>query len=134
MIPVVSAIERVPPVRALSSSETARSRTEAGTAFRPSVIDRSTAAADYARIQADIADVIAGIEPASPRASDSVEDADRALIALMPSPTIVLPMPPTDSKIVAFVAQVAQSVARQAAQARAAQANATPLMAQAAAG
>jgi hypothetical protein len=131
---VVSAVERIPAVRAISSTETTRSRTEAGTALPSRVTDRSTAAADYAQLQADIAEVIARIEPASSKASDTVEAADRALIALMPKSVVMLPMPPTDAKIVAFVAQVAQSVARQAAQTRAAQANATPFVVEAAAG
>jgi len=111
----------------------ARSSSEAGAAYQPHVTDRSSGAADYAKIKASIADVLARIQPTSGEVAKAAgANAERAIVALMPNPVIVLPMPPTDPQIIAFVAQVAQSVAAQAAQARAAQAVSTPLMVEAA--
>jgi hypothetical protein len=86
---------------------------------------RSEAIASYARLQADIADVVARLQPPHSTAADA-GDADQHLLALMPQPVVVLPMPPTDQKMIEFVAQVAQSLASQAAMARAAQASVTP--------
>ena|GEM_PF-5626517 len=100
---------------------------------RPEERERSTAAADYARIHAEIADVLAGLQQSPANRPNTTDDADRAILALMPNPVVMLPQPPTDAQMVAFVAQVAQSMARQAAQTRAAQAGTTPIMLQAAA-
>jgi hypothetical protein len=87
--------------------------------------ERSAAVASYARLQADIADVVARLEPPHSTTADAA-DADQHLLALMPQPIVVLPMPPTDQKMIEFVAQVAQSLASQAAMARAAQASVSP--------
>lgn len=134
VIPAANAIERLPVVRAISPSETAGSKTEADANDRAAYADRSAkAAADYARIQADIADVLAELQPPAPTGTDPAAAADRAAAALAPNPVIILPMPPTDPQIVAFVAQVAQSVVQQAARTRSAQANVTPMLAEAAA-
>ena len=94
--------------------------------------ERSAAVASYARLQADIADVVARLEP--PRATSvDTGEAEQQLLALMPQPVVVLPMPPTDQKMIEFVAQVAQSLASQAAMARAAQAGVSPATVEAAA-
>jgi hypothetical protein len=87
--------------------------------------DRSAAVASYARLQADIADVVARLEPPHSTPADT-GNAEQHLLALMPQPIVVLPMPPTDQKMIEFVAQVAQSLASQAAMARAAQATVLP--------
>jgi hypothetical protein len=87
--------------------------------------DRSAAVASYARLQADIADVVAGVVPPHSTPTDA-GDAEQHLLALMPQPIVVLPMPPADQKMIEFVAQVAQSLASQAAMARAAQASVSP--------
>jgi hypothetical protein len=131
--PVPSATERSPAVRVLPAGDTTSSGTEADKAYQPSVTSRSAGAADYARLKADIADVLARIEPTANKVDERVTSAERSLMALMPNPVVILPMPPADPQMVAFVAQVAQSVAERVAQARAAQANPSPLMVEAAA-
>jgi len=94
--------------------------------------DRSAAAANYAKLQADIANVVARLDPPRPNGPQLAHDADRALLALMPQPVVMLPLPPTDQAMIDFVAQVAQSVASQAALARAAQARLSPAQVEAA--
>jgi hypothetical protein len=137
--PVASAKERnAAVVRPVTAARSARNGTDSGAATESRLSDRSAAAADYARIQAEIADVVARVQPSAGGSREeggaqAVGDADRAIMALMPSPVLMLPLPPTDADMVAFVAQVAQSIARQAAQTRAAHAVATPIMAEAAA-
>lgn len=111
----------------------AHDENESEASYAPTVSRRSSAAADYARLQADIADVLARIDPAGSKGIETASVAERQILAMMPSPVIMLPLPPTDPALVAFVAQVAQSVAERAAQARAAQAHATPIMVEAAA-
>jgi len=134
--PAVSATERgTAPVRAISEARAMQNGTQPD-AQSPSRLlerERSSAAADYARIHADIADVLADLKPPAASSASAANDADRAIVALMPSPVVMLPLPPTDTQMVAFVAQVAQSMARQAAQARAAHAVGTPIMIEAAA-
>ena len=131
--PVASATERGPFARVVPVVKATRTSTEAGAAAQTNLSERSTAAADYAKIQADIADVLARIEPPVADPVKTAGAAEAAIVALMPSPVVVLPLPPTDPQIVAFVAQVAQSLAERTAQARAAQANATPILVEAAA-
>ena len=91
--------------------------------------ERSAIAASYARLRADIANVLADLQPRRRPVEAQVGQADEALMGLMPQPVIILPMPPTDPEMMAFVAQVAQSVAQHSAHARAAQANAPAILA-----
>lgn len=132
--PVTSATERSPiAVRAVSDAR-AMQNESGGDAPVAHLRDheRSAAAADYARIHAEIADVLAHIQPFARNSESSARTADQAILSLMPNPVVMLPMPPTDEQMVAFVAQVAQAVARQAAQAQAAQGSVTPIMVEAA--
>jgi hypothetical protein len=109
--------------RSLPAAAPSEAQIEASAPAEPQVTERSEAAANYARIQADIADVIARFDPPPTRnVSDKAAAATQALVDLMPQPVLVLPMPPADPHMIAFVAQVAQSMASQAAMARAAQA------------
>jgi len=94
--------------------------------------ERSEAAASYARLQTDIANVVARLDPPRVNGGELAAQADHALLALMPQPVVVLPLPPTDKDMIEFVAQVAQSVASQAALARAAQSRISPALADAA--
>ncbi|HWJ70352.1 MAG TPA: hypothetical protein VNS79_09925 [Sphingobium sp.] len=95
----------------------------------PQAAERSAISATYAQLRADIANVLAELQPRRRPADAQVGQADEALLGLMPQPIIVLPMPPTDPQMLAFVAQVAQSVAQHSAHARAAQANAPAILA-----
>lgn len=107
--------------------------TDAEAQADPQLSERSATTANYAKLQADIADVVAQFDPPHDNAADLADKANRDLVALMPQPVVVLPLPPTDQSMIDFVAQVAQSVASQAAMARAAQAaNISPALAEAA--
>jgi len=82
------------------------------------VTERSTLQASYAEIRQRIASVLAGLYPPRVPVAQAVATADGTISALIPQPVIVLPMPPTDPDMIAFVAQVAQSLAERTAQAR----------------
>ena len=111
-------------VQAASGAGAAQAQAQADVQVDPQAAERSAISATYARLRADIADVLADFQPRRRPAGEQVAHADSALMGLMPQPVIVLPLPPTDPQMLAFVAQVAQSVAQKAVQARAAQANA----------
>jgi hypothetical protein len=130
---VVSATERgLSGVRGVVAVTPAETHADANAQQDAQLTERSAAVATYARLQADIADVVARIDPPRPNGADLAVDADHALMALMPQPVVVLPLPPTDQDMIEFVAQVAQSLASQAAMARAAQARVAPTLVDAA--
>lgn len=91
--------------------------------------DRTRAAADYARVHARIVTVLADLNaPSAPAGASAVAMAEKSLLSLIPQPAVVLPLPPANRDMVAFVVQVTQSIARQAAQTRAAQSGASVAM------
>jgi len=123
-VPAVSRVAEAPRVVQPASAASAP-QAPAGDDVRgdPHAAERSAIAATYARLRADIANVLADLQPRRRPLEAQVMQADEALMGLLPQPVIVLPMPPTDPQMLAFVAQVAQSVAQKSAHARAAQAN-----------
>lgn len=123
---IVSATERRPTgERGKAVVRPDETQTDANVQQDSQPMERFAAAADYARIQAEIARAVAMLEPPRPAAA---AQADQALMAIMPSPLVILPMPPTSSHMVEFVAQVARTLASQAAQAHAAQARVSSIM------
>jgi len=123
-------IPRTEPVAAVTSATERGAaplrvpKVEAGTAISadrnadPQLTEQSATTASYAQIKERIASVIAGLYPPRAPVAQAVADAESSIGALMPQPVIVLPMPPTDPDMIAFVAQVAQSMAERTAQAR----------------
>jgi hypothetical protein len=136
---VVSATERVTAsVKAVQPVSQTASRTDASTGSATARQDASEqtggvtrvsddqaeAAADYARVQAKVASVLADLAAQSNSSStNALGDAEQALLSLMPQPMVLLPQPPTSQQMIEFAAQVSLSIARQAALARAAQSN-----------
>ena len=118
-------------VRSIVAVAPSENQTDANAQRDTQLQERSEAMASYTRLQADIADVVARLDPPRPNGGELAAEADQALMALMPQPVVVLPLPPTDKDMIEFVAQVAQSVASQAAMARAAQGRVTPALADA---
>lgn len=88
--------------------------------------DTARAFATYSKIQTQIADVVAALAQPPRQGATAVAQADDRLVSMIPAPSVVLPLPPADADMVAFVGQVAQSIARQAAQFRAAHASISP--------
>ncbi|MFT3964463.1 MAG: hypothetical protein QM690_01090 [Sphingobium sp.] len=130
---VASVTERVSAVRAIAPLGQPVSRTDAwtappqGDAPASSGDETARARADYARINRDIADVLDSVGAQRPgRPPATAAEAESALLSLLPQPTAILPLPPADEDMVAFVAQVAQAIARQAAQTRAALSGVAP--------
>lgn len=96
--------------------------------------EQARTAALYARVQSGIGKVVADLGSGSPKTAAMLNKAEASVLDLMPQPAVVVLLPPASEDMVQFVAQVTQSIARQAAQARAAQANASPYVVDAATG
>lgn len=124
--PVSAGVRSLAP---LSIAATGRDRSlalpqDAGDGVTLSNEDTARAFASYSKVQTQIAKVVADVGGNPPRNSPAdLAQSENALLSLMPQPTMVLPLPPADADMVAFVAQVTQSIARQVAQARAAFSN-----------
>lgn len=128
----VSAVERVTAMRAALSATQGQTRTETSRdasekAAAPDGAVRTFA--DYARVNRDIASVVDNL---APPARTDVASAESAVLSLMQQPLIVVPLPPASQDMVAFVAQVAQSIQRQAALTRAAMSGVAPAVVDAA--
>lgn len=91
------------------------------------------ALASYADIRARTRGIVVDLadtpKPPSPAVT---EKAEQELVALLPQPAVIRPLPPANPDMVRFVTDVTTSIARQAAQARAAMSGATPAIVEAA--
>lgn len=77
--------------------------------------------AEYARVHQRIADIMADLRSQS--SSLSVEDAAEEIQAMLPSPTVLVPLPPASKEAVESSIRIAKRIAEQASYAHAAQAN-----------
>lgn len=145
--PLASATERRYRVRTVTAAPPASSRTDAATQPAAPVRDaprEGTAAsggtdavaralAAYAEVRNRTRSVVSELanapRPPSPSATAEAED---ALVSLLPQPAVIHPLPPANQDMVRFVSEVTASIARQAAQARAAMSGASPAMVEAA--
>lgn len=87
----------------------------------PALDDDAISAADYARVRARIAEILAGL-----RAQGKVSDlgqAQDAIDAMLPRPLFLVPLPPASKDAVEFAAGLARKIAEQASHAFAAQAH-----------
>jgi L-lactate utilization protein LutC len=97
---------------------------ETGDVIIQSGDDQARSHADYAKVHRQIVTVLSDFDNDPARYNpEGVAQAESALASLMPQPSIVLPLPPASEDMVAFVAQVCQSVALQSAQTRASLSN-----------
>ncbi len=87
-------------VRSIAAAAPAGSQADSNAQRDAQLQERSEAVASYARLQADIADVVARLDPPRPNGGELAAQADQALVALMPQPVVVLPLPPTDKDMI----------------------------------
>ncbi len=85
--------------------------------------DQLASAAEYARVNAEVADILASIRSTGSSAQ-SIASAEAALTAL--TPIIIVPLPPASKDMVEQVARIAQRIVDQAVLAQSAQANVKP--------
>lgn len=96
-------------------------RVPAAPAAAAVVDDDALSAADYARVRADIADILADLR--AQRTPSGLAEAQRAMDALTPQPLLLVPLPPASKEAVEFAAGLARKIAQQASHAFAAQAH-----------
>lgn len=145
--PLASATERKYRVRTVTAASPAASRTDAAPYFPSPRRDApgdgappsggsdavARALAAYAEVRSRTRGVVSDLastpKPPSPSATAQAED---TLVSLLPQPAVIHPLPPANQDMVRFVSEVTASIARQAAQARAAMSGATPAVVEAA--
>lgn len=84
--------------------------------------DHARALAEYAQVHVGIESTVKGLGVDTGRVEhDRLAAAEQSLIALMPQPAVIRPLPPASAEMIEFVSAVTQSIVRQAALARGAQ-------------
>ncbi|CAM5321397.1 hypothetical protein [Sphingobium scionense] len=115
----VSATESATEQRDMSASDAGR---RDSFAVDIAAVDEDAAgAAEYARIHAQIADILADMRTG--QGALSVDGASAAVQAMMPQPFIYIPLPPATREAVEQAADLAKRIAQQASYAYAAQAH-----------
>lgn len=94
---------------------------KASPAFEAQPEDQMASAAEYVNVHARIASILAGLRAGSSSASLSIDGAASAIQALIPTPIIIVPLPPASKEQVEHAALLARRMVDQAAQAQAAQ-------------
>jgi hypothetical protein len=121
----VAAASPVQPVGGAGASGSAteeRARGGADGGLSQSSEEHLASAAEYARVHASISDILAGLRSSRADGISSAGDAEQAMLALMPAPVIIVPLPPASREMVEHAAAIAREVADQAAFAQAVQA------------
>ena len=88
--------------------------------------EHMASAADYARMQARIADILADKSASLSTPESAREDAQSRIEALRGEPTVIVPMLPASVDTIERAIQVAKAMAQEAALTRAAQSNVGP--------
>jgi hypothetical protein len=96
-------------------------RPAAGSTDSSSAGDDIAGAAEYVKVHARIADILADLR--SQNLDSSVDGAASAIDAMMPSPMVFVPLPPASKEAVEQAVTLAKKIAQQASYAHAAQAH-----------
>jgi hypothetical protein len=91
---------------------------EAGAALSE---DDLASAAEYARVQARVADILAELR--STTGASTVQGAEANIQSLLPAPIILVPLPPASREVVESAVMLGKRIAQQSSYAHAAQAN-----------
>lgn len=112
----------VPPVTARDATTTAEpaKRAPSMASQAQAVDDELAGAAEYAKVHARIANILADMRSSTP---PSVDGAASAIQSMMPQPIILIPLPPASKEAVEHAAALAKRIAQQSTYAHAAQAH-----------
>jgi hypothetical protein len=88
--------------------------------------EQLASAAEYARVHASIAGILAGLRTGPSTSASTPGDAEAAITALLPPAIIIVPLPPASREMVEHAEMVAKAMASQALQTRSAQAHLKP--------
>lgn len=120
----VSAVQPVASATSTRASDggASESAAENGRATTSATIEGSIASsAEYARVHARIADILAALHAQG--GSTSVEGAAAEIQSMIPQPQVMVPLPPASKEAVESAIRIAKRIAEQGAYAQAAQAN-----------
>lgn len=122
-IPAISAVQSVPAQNPASNQDLSSS----GGKPRPAPVatlmpdEEIASAADYAKVHARIADILADIR--SEARPQSVDSAEVEIQSMLPAPIILVPLPPASKEVMESTVLLAKRIAEQASYAQAAQAH-----------
>ncbi|QUT05812.1 hypothetical protein KFK14_23235 [Sphingobium phenoxybenzoativorans] len=88
--------------------------------------EQLASAAEYARVHASIADILAGLRAGQSSNTQTNDEAESAITALLPQPVIIVPLPPASKEMVERAVMLAKAMADQAQVTRSAQAHLKP--------
>lgn len=114
----------VPAVQAISSQQAADQQSGAasnGSAGGTLSEDDLASAAEYAKVHARVADILAELRASAETAS--VDGAEAEVQSLVPAPIILVPLPPASKEAVESAVTLGKRIAQQASYAHAAQAH-----------
>lgn len=114
-----SAVPAVQPVSPAHGADSHGGRSPGGGGPPLSEYDLASAA-EYAKVHARVADILAELRLAGP---SSVDDAAAELQSLVPAPIILVPLPPASKEAVESAVELGKRIAEQASYAHAAQAH-----------
>ena len=83
--------------------------------------DDLASAAEYARVQARVADILAELRSAN--GASTVQGAEATIQSLLPAPIILVPLPPASREVVESAVMLGKRIAQQSSYAHAAQAH-----------
>jgi hypothetical protein len=85
--------------------------------------DHMASASDYAKVQSRVSAILADLSSSGAPAVQAKGNAEAQIVALIPQPTVIVPMPPASRDVIERALEVARSMAEQATLTRAAQGN-----------
>lgn len=85
--------------------------------------EQLASAAEYARVHARIADILAGLRAESAPSAPNISATEADIVSLLPAPVIIVPLPPASKDMVERAAQLAKAMAENQVHSRAAQAH-----------
>lgn len=114
----------VPPVQAIAAQQGANrhaGKRQKGDPKSTLSEDDLASAAEYAKVHARVADILAELRSAS--AAPTVEAAEADIQSLLPAPMILVPLPPASKEVIESAVTLGKRIAEQASYAHAAQAH-----------
>ena len=116
-----SAVPAVQPIAAQQGTDTPAGKPQDGGTNMGLSEDDLASAAEYAKVHARVADILAELRSAS--ATPTVEGAEAEIQTLLPAPMILVPLPPASKEAVESAVTLGKRIAEQASYAHAAQAH-----------
>ncbi|GLV24621.1 hypothetical protein [Sphingobium sp. Cam5-1] len=116
-----SAVPAVQPIAAQQGVDPHASKPQSGDPHSTLSENDLASAAEYARVHARVADILAQLRSTS--AGPTVEGAEAEIQSLLPTPMILVPLPPASKEVVESAVTLGKRIAEQASYAHAAQAH-----------